>query len=166
MTPRRLLLIAVGVITALLVQQALLSRLPGVTPPLLLVVVVALALVDGPLIGAVTGFAAGLLADLTSGLALGRTALVLTLAGYLAGTFAGRPGRSRVLPHAVLALAVATVVTVFAGEALLIGDRGVTAASYVRSLLGCLAYCAALGLVVLPGAAALLRATSRRVSPR
>ncbi len=168
MTVRRLLLLAASVLTALLLQTALLSRLPlpGARPPLVLVILVGLAVVDGPLVGALVGFAAGLLLDATSGLALGRSALVLTVAGYLAGTFADRPGRSWVLPHAVLALAVAAVVTIFAGEALLLGDRGVTMGAYGRSLGSALAYSGLLGLVVLPGLAALLRGTSRVPSLR
>jgi uncharacterized membrane protein len=57
---RRFLLGATTVVTALLLQSTVLARLPlpGGVPDLLLVLVVAFALVEGPLSGAVTGFVA------------------------------------------------------------------------------------------------------------
>ena len=107
MTLRRGLLSVATVLTALLLQSTVLSRLPlpGGAPDLLLVLVVAYALAEGPLSGTVTGFCAGLLADLTSDHELGRTALVLALVGYVAGlvhddpSYGGRGARSPLPPY-------------------------------------------------------------------
>ena len=64
-------------------------RLPGATPDLVLLVVVALALADGPGFGCAVGFAGGLLLDLVPPAdgTVGRWALVLTLVGWLAGMY-------------------------------------------------------------------------------
>jgi rod shape-determining protein MreD len=58
-----------------------------VSPDLLLLLVVAIAIVRGPAAGAVTGFACGLLVDLAPGSvhAVGIGALAHALAGYVAG---------------------------------------------------------------------------------
>jgi rod shape-determining protein MreD len=159
MTGRRLLLGAVGVVTALLLQTTVLGRLPlpGGVPDLLLVLVVAFALVEGPLAGTVTGFVAGLLADLGSDHEIGRTALVYTLVGYCAGlAYDDRP-RSVLLPFAVVAAAAVGAVSVYALEGLLLGDPRITAAAFWRSLVGTTAYSVLLTPLVVPAVGALLR---------
>jgi rod shape-determining protein MreD len=155
----RLLLGAVTVVTALLLQSAVLSRLPlpGGAPDLLLVVVVAFALVEGPLAGMLTGFAAGLLADLGSDHALGRLGLVLALVGYLVGLLADDRPRSPLLPLGVVALAVCGAVAVHAGEGLLLGDPRVSGAAVRASLPGTVAYSVALAPLVVPLVRALVR---------
>ncbi|MGV8082906.1 MAG: rod shape-determining protein MreD [Coriobacteriia bacterium] len=57
----------------------------GVAPNFLLLVVITLALVEGPGAGAGLGFAAGLLFDLLGAGPAGPMALALTVTGYLAG---------------------------------------------------------------------------------
>jgi len=85
----RVLLAAALVLAALAVQVAMLSRLPlpGATPDLVLLVVVALALAHGSTFGLMTGFLAGLATDLVPPAEheVGRWAFVLTVLGYLAG---------------------------------------------------------------------------------
>ncbi|RLV49694.1 rod shape-determining protein MreD [Nocardioides mangrovicus] len=77
------------VLVAVVLQTAVLSQMPvwGVTPDLVLVVVVGVALVRGPEIGSITGFCAGLAVDLapTADHVAGRWALALAVVGYLVG---------------------------------------------------------------------------------
>jgi rod shape-determining protein MreD len=57
----------------------------GVVPNLLLLVVVTLAIFEGPIAGSVSGFVAGLLMDLLGTAVVGPWALVLAVVGYTAG---------------------------------------------------------------------------------
>lgn len=168
MTPRRLLLGVATGLTALLLQTAVVARLPlpGVGPDLLVVLVVAFALAEGPASGAVTGFAAGLLADLVGDAELGRTALALAVAGHVAGRFADDADRSRVLPVLVVAGAAAGAVTVYALEGLLLGDPRVTAAAWARSTAGTVAYSAVLAPLVVPAVRGLVRRLDRDAMDR
>jgi rod shape-determining protein MreD len=78
------------VILALALQSTLLARLTilGVIPQLVLLVVVALAFLEGERVGVVVGFFGGLLLDLQlpPGSILGLTALVYTMIGFGVGT--------------------------------------------------------------------------------
>ncbi len=58
----------------------------GVTPNLLLLVVITLAFVEGSSAGATVGFVAGLLMDLLSSGPIGAWALVMSVTGYLSGS--------------------------------------------------------------------------------
>ena len=57
----------------------------GVTPNFLLLVVLTLALTEGPAAGTSAGFASGLIFDLIGAGPVGPMALVLTITGFLAG---------------------------------------------------------------------------------
>jgi rod shape-determining protein MreD len=98
------------------------------------VLVVAFALVEGPLSGTVTGFVTGLLADLGSDHELGRTALVYALVGYLSGLLQDDRPRSPLLPLGAVALAGAGAVTTYALEGLLLGDPRISSGSFWPSL--------------------------------
>jgi rod shape-determining protein MreD len=159
MTPRRVLLGAAAVLTALLLQTSVLARLPlpGSAPDLLLVLVVAFALVEGPLSGTVTGFAAGLLADLGSDHELGRAALAYALVGYVAGLLQDDRPRSVLLPFAAVAGAAVGAVLVYALEGLLLGDPRVTAAAVRASLASTVTYAVLLTPLVVPLVGGLVR---------
>ncbi|MCW2776927.1 MAG: rod shape-determining protein MreD [Frankiales bacterium] len=159
MTPARLLLGAATVLLALLLQTAVLSGLPlpGARPDLLVVVVVAFALAEGPLSGAVTGFVTGLGADLLADHALGRFALVLAVVGHVAGQAHDDTERSTLLPFAVVVAATAGAVLLFAGEGLLLGDPRVGLAPVLRSLASTLPYAVVLTPLVVPLVARLAR---------
>ena len=159
MTGSRLLLGAVTVLTALLLQTAVLARLPlpGGAPDLLLVVVVAFALTEGPLSGTVTGFVAGLLADLGADHELGRLALVYALAGYVAGLLADDRPRSALLPVAVVGGTALGAVLVYAAEGLLLGDPRITGSAVRASLAGTVTYSVLLTPFVVPVVRALVR---------
>lgn len=155
----RLLLGAVTVVTALLLQTTVLARLPlpGGVPDLLLVLVVGMALVDGPRSGLLTGFATGLLADLGADHELGRTALVYAFVGYVAGLLQQDRPRSVLLPIGAVAAAAAGAVTLYAVEGLLLGDPRIGWSSYRPALLGTTAYSVLLAPLVVPLVAALVR---------
>ena len=77
------------IVLAVVVQLTLLSRLglPGATPDLVVVSVVALALAYGPVAGAVVGFVAGLVLGFTppAGGLIGIQALIFLVIGFLTG---------------------------------------------------------------------------------
>ncbi len=131
MRPVRIALAASLVGVALTVQVAVLSRLPlpGATPGLVLLVVVALALRHGPTFGLVTGFGAGLALDLVppADHAAGRWAFVLCVIGYLAGLAEDEVERSTLVPVAVAAVASALSVLLFAGMGAILDDPRITA---------------------------------------
>jgi rod shape-determining protein MreD len=78
----------------------------GVVPNFIFLVVVTLALVEGPVAGGVAGFAGGLLFDLIGTSVVGPYALVLTLVGYLAGMLtANMFAEGWLLPVTVVAIA-------------------------------------------------------------
>jgi rod shape-determining protein MreD len=105
---------------ALIAEVTLLTRLPlpGGTPDLVLLAVVAFALAYGRLPGASIGFLAGLAVDLAppAVTVVGREALVLCLVGYAAGA-------ARELKHS-LPVALALVAAVSAGALFLFAALG------------------------------------------
>ncbi|MGI8868810.1 MAG: rod shape-determining protein MreD [Mycobacteriales bacterium] len=87
---------AIVIIIATALQTSVLSRLglPGGTPSLPFVVVVAGALAGGVPVGAGLGFCSGLLADALSAHPLGVQALVLLLVGVVVGSIDAQTERS------------------------------------------------------------------------
>lgn len=95
---RQAMIIGSAVFIAVIVQLTLLSRLglPGATPDLVVVTVVALALAYGPLPGAIAGFSAGILLGLAppfDGI-LGVQAFILTIVGLITGAVVDPRDRS------------------------------------------------------------------------
>ncbi|MGH8937892.1 MAG: rod shape-determining protein MreD [Actinomycetes bacterium] len=123
--------LAAGVLlVALAVQVTFLSRLPlpGATPDLVLVAVVAFGLAHGPGFGLVSGFGVGLATDLVppADHAIGRWALVLCVIGYLAGLLRAESRSSALVPLVVVGVAAAASVLMYAGLGLLIEDANVS----------------------------------------
>lgn len=170
MTGRRFVLGALLVVTALLLQTTVVGRLPlpGSPPDLVLVVVLAFALAEGPLSGMVTGFVAGLLADLSSDHALGRLALAYVVVGYLVGL--GSDGRSALRPFLAVGLGAAGVLVVYAAEGLLLGDPRISGGALLRGLTSSVPYAVVLVPFVVPLVGLLVRAVDsdpdRRPVPR
>jgi rod shape-determining protein MreD len=77
-------------------------------PDVVLVLVIAIALLRGPVYGAVVGFWAGLVLDVVSLETLGLTSLLLTLVGYFAGRLGDVTTRSSAHPSLV-AVALGTI---------------------------------------------------------
>ncbi len=152
--------------TAVVLETVVLSRLPlpGATPDLVLLVLVGLALVQGPVSGAVTGFAAGLLLDMVPPAdgTVGRWALVMCLVGFAAGRARDTTvGRSTLRPLFLVAgLAVASVAG-YALLGLLLGDPRVTWSALGHSLPTAVLYDVLLTPFVVP----FVMSLARRVEP-
>lgn len=149
MTARRVLLAATALLSALLLQAAVLSGVPG-PPDLLLVVVIAVALVEGSDSGAVTGFAAGLLVDVSADHELGRVALAYALAGHVAGRAQDRRDRTALLMAGAVALASAVAVTTYAAQGVLLDDARTSVSAWASALAATVAWCVVLVPVVVP----------------
>jgi rod shape-determining protein MreD len=128
----RRFLVAVAALGAALILQVTVVNglpLPGGSPPdLVLLVVVAIALLTGPLAGAVTGFCAGLAADITPPAShlLGLSALVFCLAGYGCGRLRGALERSSWLRLAGVAIGAAAGEALYALVGITFGDPDIT----------------------------------------
>ena len=164
MRPSRRAVLALLVLLAVVLQVTVLARLPlpGAAPDLVLVVVVAVGLVEGPRTGMLTGFAAGLLADLSCDAELGRLALVHVLVGYLAGLLQDDADASPLVPALAAGGLAALAVLVYAAGGVLLSDPRTTSAAVGRSLVSTVPYCAVLAPVVFPAVGALLRRPDRR----
>lgn len=159
MSPQRFLLGAASVVTVLLLQITVIGRLPlpGAAPDLLLVLVLAFGLAEGPMAGMVTGFAAGMLADGLSAHEMGRLAFAYALAGYVAGSLQDDSERSTVLPFAAVGLGALVSLGAFVGLGILLGDDRLTVHSVLRAGLSSVPYDVVLTPFVVPLVAGLVR---------
>jgi rod shape-determining protein MreD len=107
---RQGIFIGTCVFLAVLFELTLLSRLgiPGATPDLVVVTVVAIAFAMGPLQGAMAGFAAGVLIDLSpsSDTLVGVNAIIYLVIGFVAGFWVDP--RDRTLPIMIGITALST----------------------------------------------------------
>jgi len=127
-------LVTVG---SLVLQVAVFNRLPlpgSVTPDLVLLTVVALALLNGELVGAVAGFWAGLAADIIppADHTIGRYALVYCLVGYVCGLGSDSMDRSSVVPFVAVAAGALFGTLLYAAVGMLLGDPRATVAVIAR----------------------------------
>ncbi|MCW2600067.1 MAG: rod shape-determining protein MreD [Frankiales bacterium] len=159
MTAQRFLLGAATVVTALLLQLTVVSRLPlpGAAPDLLLVLIIAFALAEGPMAGMVTGFIGGLLADGLSAHEIGRLALAYAVAGYLTGLLHDETERSTLQPFGAVALGALTALGAYAVEGILLGDPRITLYPVLRAALSSVPYDVVLTPFVVPLVAGLVR---------
>lgn len=159
MTAQRFLLGAASVVTALILQLTVVGRLPvpGAAPDLVLVLVIAFALAEGPMSGMVTGFVAGLLADGLSTHELGRLALAYALAGYLTGMLQDETDRSTLQPFGAVALGGLVSLAAFSAEGVLLGDPRITFAPVLRAALSAVPYDVVLTPFVVPLVTGLVR---------
>jgi rod shape-determining protein MreD len=84
----REIFLGVVVVLAFVLQLAVFPqfKLLGVTPDLILVVAVVVAVQEGPVPGAIIGFVGGMLQDIASPQVMGTSALTKALAAYIAGS--------------------------------------------------------------------------------
>jgi rod shape-determining protein MreD len=129
---------AVLLFFAVIVQVTIIGTIAifGGTPDLVLVLLVAIALMNGASFGAFAGFWAGFLLDVALLETLGFTSLLLTLLGFWIGRYGETTGRGRA--HApLLSVAVATVL--YAVSALILhymlGDPASARVSLVDALI-------------------------------
>jgi rod shape-determining protein MreD len=157
-TGQRLLLGVASVVTALLLQLTVIGRLPlpGAAPDLVVVLVVAFALAEGPMSGLVTGWAAGLLADALADHQMGRLALAYALAGYVSGMLKDETERSTLQPFGAVATGAAVAVGAFAVVGVLLGDPRVSFYSVARTLFSSVPYDVVLTPFVVPLVAGLV----------
>ena len=159
MTGLRFVLGAASVLLALLLQVTVVAGLPlpGSPPDLVLVVVIAFALAEGPLSGMLTGLVAGLLADLLALHELGRLALVYVVVGHAAGLLDDDRERGALLPFVVVGAGAVGALLLYAAEGLLLGDPRVGLASVGRGLVSSVPYDVALTPFVVPVVGLLVR---------
>ena len=127
---RQIALVGVLIVTAVIVEVTLLSRLglPGATPDLVVVTVVAIALALGPVPGAVSGFAAGVLLDLAPPAdgVLGVSALVYLAIGYVSGLVIDPRDRTVPILVGLVGLAAGAAVLLTAALDTLLGSARVS----------------------------------------
>lgn len=159
MTTQRFLLGAASIVTALLLQLTVIGRLPvpGAAPDLLLVLVIAFAIAEGPMSGMVTGFVAGLLADGLSTHEIGRLALAYAVAGYLTGMLRDDTERSTLQPFGAVALGALTALVAYTLEGVLLGDPRITLEPVLRAAVSSVPYDVVLTPFVVPLVAGLVR---------
>jgi rod shape-determining protein MreD len=158
-TGRRFLLGAVSVVTVLLAQLTIVGRLPlpGSAPDLVLVLVVAFALAEGPMSGLVTGWSAGLLADALAAHELGRLALAYAIAGYVTGMLKDETERSTLQPFGAVALGALLTLGAYVSVGILLGDPRITLQAVGRSLVSTVPYDVVLTPFVVPLVAGMVR---------
>lgn len=129
MSGGRAALAALWLISAIAIQGAFVSRLTflGPRPDLVLVVVLCIAMYDGPLAGALSGFAAGLAVGLLSDHVLGVAALAFCIAGWATGTVRDYYDRdSATTPIVIVAIATAGATLLLGLLLKLLGDARVS----------------------------------------
>jgi rod shape-determining protein MreD len=149
---RRSLLVLLLGVTGLAFQTVLgRTTLAGTKPELLLLIVVALGICEGPAIGATAGFCLGLATDLLLELPAGGSALTLTLVGYAAGRIRAQLQQpSAWLPSAMVIVATVTGLLSYAGLVFLLGEQSLSAPRILRNASLAAAYNALLTPFVFP----------------
>lgn len=149
-----------AVFVSVLLQVALAPYIAigGVTPNFLLLIVITLALTEGPVAGGTSGFAAGLLFDLLGAGPVGPMALVLCVVGYLAGLLHEQMfAEGWLLPLTVLASAALGVELSYGLLLSLLGEGGRFGSMLLLKMLPGTAYNTVLALLVFPWLARFLR---------
>jgi len=161
MIGRRVLLIALLLCSAGVIQTTVLTRIPfpRATPDLVLLVVIGVALVLGPGGGAVTGFFGGLLLDVLPPVdsAVGRWALVLCVVGFLAGRASDAVEGSAMLPLLVVAGCSALAILGYAAVGIVIGDGQVPLRDLLATVPAAVIYDVLLAAFIVPIVMALTR---------
>jgi rod shape-determining protein MreD len=149
-----------AVLVAALLQAGLAPYLAigGVVPNFLLLVVVTLALVEGPVAGSSAGFACGLIFDLLGSGPVGPMVLVLAVTGYLAGMLQETMfPEGWLLPMTVLGAAALGAELAYGLTLDLVGSGGPFLLTFMTKMLPGAVYNVALALLVYPWLARILR---------
>ena len=165
---RQAMIIGSAIFLAVMIELTLLSRLglPGATPDLVVVTIVALALAYGPLPGAIAGFSAGMLLGLAppfDGI-FGLEAMIFTIVGLLTGAVVDPRDRSVPVIMGMVGLSAGGVVLINAVVlSVLSGDRvvweivpGLTLTSALYGLI--------LAPLVVPGIGRIVRSLTPEVA--
>ncbi len=165
---RQAMIIGSAIFIAVIVELTLLSRLglPGATPDLVVVTIVALALAYGPLPGAIAGFSAGILMGLAppfDGI-LGLQAIIFTIVGLVTGAVVDPRDRSVPVIMGMVGLSTGGVVLLNAiFLAVLSGDRVVWETIPGLALTAAL-YGLILAPLVVPGIGRIVRSLTPEVA--
>jgi rod shape-determining protein MreD len=165
---RQAMIIGSAIFIAVIVELTLLSRLglPGATPDLVVVTIVALALAYGPLPGAIAGFSAGILMGLAppfDGI-LGVQAILFTIVGLITGAVVDPRDRSVPVIMGMVGLSTGGVVLLNAlFLAVLSGERVVWDTVPGLALTGAL-YGLILAPLVVPGIGRIVRTLTPEVA--
>lgn len=123
---RQVLIVGSFILGAVLIEVTLLSRLgiPGATPDLVVVTIVAIALAMGPVQGAVAGFAAGILLDLAppGDTLIGVNALVYVAIGFITGLAVDPRDRTVWILMGMVGLSTGAAVLLVSGLDTLLGS--------------------------------------------
>jgi rod shape-determining protein MreD len=156
----RVLPTSAAILAAALLQVGLAPyiAIASVVPNILQLVVVTLALVEGPAAGAAAGFIAGLLFDLIGAGPVGPMVLVLTVTGYMAGLLHENMfAEGWLLPLTVLAIASLASALAYGLLLDILGAGGPFFAAFFLKMLPEALYDTALALLVYPWLARFLR---------
>lgn len=130
----------------------------GIVPNVLMLVVVTLAMVEGPRWGAGAGFAAGLAFDLIGTGPIGAMALVLTVVGYVAGSLqANMFAQGWLMPLTAVFMASFVTEVSYALVLNIVGEGGRLLATLGRISLPAALYNGVLALLTYPWLARFLR---------
>jgi rod shape-determining protein MreD len=144
---------ALALIVATILQASIAPYMAifGVAPNFILLVVVVLALLEGPVVGCTAGFFGGLALDLLGDSVVGPYALALTLVGYVAGLMeANMFAEGWLLPVTVVAVASLATELVY-GIILAFLDVGSSfGTEFVRVMLPSALYNTALAVLLFP----------------
>lgn len=136
---RRNAAIGLVLLTAVLLQTTLFARyvtLFGITPDLILIVTISLAIVEGPVVGATSGFAGGLLRDLLLAAPKGLTGLAYLLVGYMIGSLRPYvPSTSVFIPIAGIFIGSVAGTALYTGFSALLGVTLVGPAGLIRLII-------------------------------
>lgn len=164
---RQVLIIGSLVLAAVVIELTLLSRLglPGATPDLVVVTIVAIALAMGPTQGAVAGFAAGVLIDLAppADTLLGVNALVYVAIGFVAAVAVDPRDRTVPIMIGVVGLAAAAAAVGTAALDTLLGSDRVEWADMPGMVLTTALYAVVMAPLVILGVAWLVRRATPEV---
>ncbi|SNQ51562.1 putative rod shape-determining protein MreD membrane protein [Frankia canadensis] len=160
--PRTVVAAVVLLAVALVAQVSIVARLdlPGGRFDLVLVLLAAIALIEGPLVGAMSGFVVGVLADLASSHVLGQSALVMCLIGYAVGLVMEAAERSVAVPLAVIGGASLLGTLGYAAITSILGEAAMTGGEAVGRALAAGVYAVLIAPFVFP----LLLKASRRLA--
>ncbi len=161
-------MIGVLLVLAITAQTALFPLLPTAwfRPDLVLLVVVGVALSEGPLSGLRVGFVGGLLTDLLTTLSpAGITTLVLTVVGFVVGSVRPYLATSSLTAPLIVAFSAGLIGTAATGTlALLLGDERVSAAMLLQASFAVAVFNVVLAPLALPLVHRLFERFPRRVA--
>jgi len=162
---RQALIVGTFSLLAVLIEVTLLSRLgiPGATPDLVVVTVVAIALAMGPVQGAVAGFTAGVLLDLAppGDTLLGVNAVVYVAIGFIAGIAVDPRDRTVPIMMGMTGLATGAAVLLTSGLDTMLGSDRVDWEQVPMLALTSAVY----GVILAPGLILLVAWVVRKATP-